>query len=306
VIGYPLSKEDTLMVRLSVALLAAVVLTQTVKAAPIPADEKYEVKLVSPPQAGQVTLEKHFEKNTRNLKFTDQQGKLVQEQKESEIRTLEYERTVLKVEDKKVVKFTEKFTKAVIEDANGKRDASYLKRTITYERKDGKWTVTADEGPALTEEDLADLQKTTELQETDRLEKVIEPGKAVKIGDIWNPDGKKLAASFNSSKELQIDDTAKAAVKLLKVYTKDKQQWGSVEAVLDLPIKSVENTTVERGTMTMKLTMETPIDGSSEGGASKMTGTIKIKGTVDASGQKLNFELEGTMEGEQSAELKKK
>jgi len=294
------------MFRLSVALVVGVVLTQTVVAAPIPVDEKQHVKLTPVPEVGQVTVETQFSKMVANLKTPGLDDKLGGP--EIRIKTLEYERTILKVEDKKVVKFTHKYTKAVLEDRKGKREASYLKRTITFERKDGSWTATADDGPAINAEELAELKREVERPFEDMFVVVMESGKPVKAGESWNLDGKKLAEAFNIDKSSQIEDTSKGTVKLLKAFKKDNQQWGTLEGNYELILKSTKDITYLPGSeMKLKATVEGPIDNSAGVGTVKLAGTLKMKASFDSGGERrLAYEADMEIEMETTRVAKKK
>src|SRR5688572_4537786 len=121
------------MIRLFLTLPVVVLLAHLVVAAPIPSEEKINIKLISTPKEGEVTIEKRYSKLDATYKFDDGQGGMKQEMGVKEVKTLEYEQTILKVENKKVVKFTQKYTKASIDRGGQTTDASYLNRTITYE-----------------------------------------------------------------------------------------------------------------------------------------------------------------------------
>jgi len=295
------------MMRLNMALLVIVVLTQAVVAAPIPTDEKFDIKLNYTPKAGEVSIEKRYTKSVATFKYVDAQGAATGEAKETEIKTFEYERTILKVEDKKAIKFAHKYTKASIEKFGQKREPSYLNRTITFERKDGKLEITADKGPAIVGEDLEDLRKEAEDTEGEKFNRAMEPGKLVKVGDTWDHDGKKLVAAFNTDKKLEVEDTSKVTIKLVKAPKRDKQQFVVLDATFDLQLKSLEGLTLLGGTSyTLKGTVEACIDGTSSSYSSKMEGPFKMKGIVESGGAKYNFEGEGIVEEEKSSVVKSK
>jgi len=297
------------MLRFLVVLYATVVLAgaRSAVAAPIPADEKFAVKLYTDPEVGTVTIEKRYSKNAMTMKFTDGQGNAVSETKTTEIKDMEYELTILKVADKKAVKFSHKYTKASIEDANGKREPMYANRTVVFEWKDNRYVVSVEDGKEFDGDDMTALEKEINEQPDEQLNRALEPSKSVKVGDTWNADGKKVAEAFNRDKTTQFDgDTVKTTVKLVKAFKQDKQQWGSFELTFDLPIKSIEGANVLAGsTVSMKGTMETPIDGAI-GGVAKVTGKGKVKATVAANGETLTFEGDSEFSGENSTTLKKK
>jgi len=294
------------MMRLFTALVVVAVLSCAVLAAPIPMEEKYAVKLPVTPLEDQVTLEKSYTKHAFNFKSTDSQGTVIQERSQIEIRTLEYERAILKVEGSEVVQFTHRYTKAVVENDRGKREPSYLNRTITFERvKEGKFQVSWDAGPDIEVTDQFDLRRQVEMLWVDKFSRALEPARMVKPGESWIVDGKKVAAAMSNAPTKVYADTSKASV-TLKTFKKGKQPWGTMEASLELPVKSMSAySKLEDCSMTISGTVETPLDGSFAGGSSKLLGTFKLKAVQDG-GQKGTHEVDGTFEEEKSSELKTK
>ena len=296
------------MNRLLLVLVAGVCLLNTPSAGAVPIQpdqQRYTVKFSGKAEVGLVLLVKKSSQSVTKLHLTDAQGQVLKDDKVTDRKELEYETEILKVADNKVVKFSRTYTKAEIEQMGNKRTPSYKGRTVYFESKDGKMVVSVKGEPALADADKAELEREANDSEVNSdLDRALEPGKAIKIGESWTPDAKKLAAAFSKINHVVLDeDTLKASCKLLKVYTLNKKQWGSLEVTFDLPIKSADMITLESGsTISMTGVMEIPIDGSGGLGSARLKLKGKLKG--DIQGIKLEAETDGT--NEQTIEVKKK
>lgn len=93
-----------------------------------------------------------------------------------------------------------------------------------------------------------------------------------------------MVAKFAKLTGFPIDkDKSKATGKLIKAYTKDGKQWGTLEYKIDLFVAGTERGSTLSGNLTLTTTMDVVVDGSATEGAMKN----KISGSVEAKNQAL-------------------
>jgi hypothetical protein len=256
-------------------LLVLVAATVTVQA------QSYTIKLKLDPDPGQSVVVRDSSKDTGSMKFVDPQGKLLFEEKGGTREAVYTETTLEKGEP-----FPAKY-KRVYETANeakGEDKAkpfSYQGRTVVFELKDGKHRVGVVGKPPLDDEDQKKLtQQANDHSEQALLVYYLAPKEAVKVGDSWKIDVKKIASG---AKPAQINaDKSSAEAKLVKVYTKDKKQFGVFEIKAQLAVEGIEDVMRFDPPLmeTIELTADVVIDGSSTLGS--ISGSQKLKGTCKA------------------------
>src|SRR5947209_13832178 len=175
----------------------------------------------------------------------------------------------------RATKFTRTYSKAVkSEDDGDAGKPSYVGKTVTFERKGDKVEAT---GEGVDEKDLRELAKEAhnELQEPS-----LAPKQEVPVGGTWKLDKQALTALAGQLREGMDLDSLKAQAKLLKVYPKDGQQWGTIELDVSAAIKKFGPLALAKTLpFKMKMTLDTAIDGSST--ANQLKGTIAVKGASD-------------------------
>jgi hypothetical protein len=274
-----------------------------VLAAAAPA-QTYTIKLKHAPDPGKSVVIKDSDSHDVLTKIFDAGGKAIKEDKAEEKRDEVYTETVIEKSDKFPTKYKRTYEKAT-RTRNGKTESrSYEGRTIVFEQKDGKFTVTADGDKPLSKADLEDLAKKANDNDKE-MDELFLPQKPVKAGDGWDIDSKALAKSFARNAELDPDKSS-AKAKLAKVYDKDGKKFGEIEVTLKLTPKTPADVKFESPpTIDMKVTLNTAIDGSSTAGTMKMTGKMKSKVTVEQMGMKFTVDSALDMKGEQERSAEK-
>ncbi len=280
------------------ALLAALPL------AAAPAPESYTLKVKREPDPGKGALVKSVEKQSGTLKLLDG-DKVSQEVKLSEEKEEVYTLTVLERGEKRAKKYKKAFEKAV-RTADGKpMTLAYQGRTVVYDLKDGKYQASAEGSPELDKHVLDELTKA-ENGGSPELSEVLVPRKAVAVGDKWELAGKDIAKNFAAENVMTLDpDKTRGDVRLTKVYQKDGHPFGVIEATLKLAITNNNGVSLDPpGTMDLKATVDTAIDGASTAATVNLTGTIVGKGSLKQAGQTIvvDFHIDVTSRGERSAE----
>jgi hypothetical protein len=280
------------------ACLAAVALTAAARA------QDYTIKLKRGPDPGKSVVVKSSDEKDATVKITDADGKAVQDQKQSEKTDEVYTETVLEQGDKSPKKYKRAYEKAT-RTRDGKAEArSYEGRTVLFEEKDGKYTVTAEGDKPLSKEDLQELTKKANDADPARQD-IFLPKKPVKVGDSWKVEGADLAKAYaKTGGELDAEHSG-ADGKLTKVYKDGDRQFGVITLTLKMAPKPPPGVTFEKPPVVeMTVTLDTAIDGSSTKGTMTMTGNSATKATVEQMGKKFTIDNTFKMSGkqEQSAE----
>ena len=236
--------------------------------------------------------------------MTDGDGAVIDEGKKHTEKVEEvYTETVLEKGDKHAKKYKRTYEKAT-RTRDGKAETrSYKGRTVVFEEKDGKYTVTPEGDKPLGKEDLEELTRKANDADTAR-DEILLPGKAVKIGDSWKIEGKDLVKTLGKNGNLDAEHSS-AEGKLVKVYKKDGHQFGVIEMTMKLAPAAAPGVKYEKTpVIEMKLTLDTAIDGSTPAGVMTMTGGMAAKATVEQKGKTFNIDssLELSGKKEQSAE----
>lgn len=138
---------------------------------------------------------------------------------------------------------------------------SYVGKTVLFEKKDGQYTISADGKPLPEEEDkifhLA-LNKPSELKESD-----FAPKKPVAINESWTVDPAVIEKWANSIGFPINRAKSHATSKLAKAYIKDDKQWGVIESKIDFVIEGEDRGTTAFGSLTLDVTLDMVLDGSS-------------------------------------------
>jgi len=276
------------------------ILTLTVAAR---AEDTYTIKLKHSPDVGKSITVTDTSTTTAQNKVTDADGNVVgDDKKHVEKKEEVYTETVLEKGDKRPNKYKRSYEKA-IRTRDGKAEAlSYEGRTIIFEKKGGKYTVTAEGEKPISKDDLEELTSTANQSSLGEEELFI-PTKPVKVGDTWKMEPKKIAESFPGGL-----DAARTSgeVKLTKVYQKEGHPYGILDVTLKLAVPVAKGVTFEKEPMLVfKVTLDTAIDGSSTSGVLTGTGSLSSKGTVEQGGKKFTVESSLAIIGERTQSAQK-
>ena len=222
-----------------------------------------------------------------------EEKKVVEEEKQ-------FTEKVLAVGDKGPSKFTRAYSKAVKGEEGNLDKLSYDGKTIRFERKGDKFEASADGGD-VEEKDLRELLKSVNNKD----DAGFAPKNAVKVGDTWALPKDALGSFTGDLKDGADFDKFKGQGKLLKVYQKDGQQWGTLEIALAVPMKKFGPLDLEKAIpFELKLTLDAPIDGSSA--ANQVKGTLMFQGKsqVEQNGQTIMLDINvmAVLRHEQTAE----
>jgi hypothetical protein len=266
--------------------------------------QEYTIKLKHAADPGKsVTVKDHDEKDG-TVKVTDASGKTLEDQKQSEKTDEAYTETVLEKGDKSPKKYKRVYEKAT-RTRNGKTETrSYEGRTLVFEEKGGKYTVTAEGDKPVAKEDLDELTRKANEADADQ-EDAFLPKKPVKVGDTWKVDGKELAKAFAKGGALD-PDLSSAECKLTKVYKEGDHQFGQLVLTMKLAPKPPPGVKFDKPPVVeMTITLDTAIDGSATKGTMTMTGKSATKATVEQMGMKFNVDNSVTLSGKKEQSLEK-
>jgi hypothetical protein len=272
------------------ACLTALALTAGTRA-----DDAYTIKFKHAPDVGKTITVTDNDTKTASNKVTDGDGKVVDDgTKHTEKLDEVYAETVLEKGDKFPKKYKRTYEKAT-RTLDGKSVArSYEGRTVIFEEKGGKYTVTAEGDKPLSKEDLEELTNKANDNDADK-DEVFLPAKPVKVGDSWKIDGKKLVGAFAKDGNLDGEKSGGEA-KLTKVYKQDGHQFGTIVMTLKMAAgKAPAGVTFDKPPVVeMKITLDAAIDGSTAAGEMTMTGGMGSKATLEQMGKK--FTIDSTVE----------
>ncbi len=277
------------------------------------AEDGYTIKLKHGPDVGKTITIKNTETRSVTSKVTDSDGNVLDKgtkhtQTEDEV----YTETVLAKGDKYATRYKRAYEKAT-RTRDGKTEArSFQGRTLVFEEKGGKFTVTAEGDKPIDKEDLDELTHKAEENKNDMATgDVFLPEKPVKVDGTWKVDGKDLVKALAANGELD-PQRSSAEGKLVKVYQKkvypdqDGRRFGTLELTLKLaPAKAPPGVTFDKPPVVeTKLTLDAAIDGSTTYGVMTMTGSSVTKATVEQMGKKFTADTTVELSGrrEQSAE----
>jgi hypothetical protein len=283
------------------AFLAALALTAGARAD----DDTYTIKLKHGPEVGKSVTVTDTDTKTQSNKVSDSDGKVIDDgKKHTEKQDEVYTETVLARGDKDATKYKRTYEKATRTHDGKTEERSYQGRTVLFEKKGDKFTVTAEGDKPLSKEDLDDLTRKANDADTSR-DEIFLPGKPVKVGDTWTVKGEDLVKTLGKGGNLDPKNSS-AEGKLVKVYKKDNHQFGVIEMTLKLAPAATPGIKYEKTPVVeMKITLDTAIDGSTASGVMSMTGSMAAKGTAEAAGKTFTVDTSIEMSGKQDRSAEK-
>ncbi len=255
--------------------------------------QTYTIKMKYSPDKGQsVTYKDSGTENTTQV-LTDAAGKVLKDDKTATTTEQVYTDTVIAKNDKGPTKWKRTYEKAA-KTENGKTTTrSYEGKTLVFEVKDGKTKATPEGDAKIDDKDLEELQKKGSDSDDTKFEKLL-PTKAVKVGEKWTVNPKQLSEVFGGGDGPNPFDLDKSSAEgvLAKAYTKDGKEFGVLDITMKLAMKTPEGITADAPMiMEAKVSIDTAIDGSTTAGTLTMGFKLKMKGTVDANGQKIAMDM---------------
>jgi hypothetical protein len=282
------------------ACLAVLALTAGVRA-----DDTFTIKLKHGADVGKSVTVTDTDTKTQSNKVSDSDGKVLDDgKKHTEKQDEVYTETVLAKGDKEATKYKRTYEKAA-RTRDGKAEArSYEGRTVLFEKKGDKFTVTAEGDKPLSKEDLEELARKANDVDSSR-DEIFLPGKAVKVGDTWTVKGEDLVKTLGKAGNLDPKNSS-AEGKLAKVYKKDGHQFGVIEMTLKLAPGATPGIKYEKTPVVeMKITLDAAIDGSTTAGVMSMSGGMAAKGTAEAGGKTFTVDTSIEMSGKQDRSAEK-
>jgi hypothetical protein len=260
--------------------------------------QTYTLKVREFPAPGKSIQASNSSKTNTSVKVS-QGAMVVMEEKKTEIEESEYAEKVLAGGDERPEKYTRTYAKALKGDPANVVKQFQQGKTILFERKGDKYLATVDGVMPKDPEGIKALQDLAKLasDSKDPFGKVMLPREAVAVGGTWTVPGKQVLANLPEFKDTD-PDTIKTQGKLVKVYKKDGQQWGTLEFTIDLPLKNLGPGLVLSKAIPLQFkgTMDAVIDGSST--AATITGSATVKGSSEFTQNNMTFTLDLTLDGE--------
>lgn len=194
---------------------------------------------------------------------------------------------------KRPTKLTRTYERAEFTKGDKTTEGAPLKTEIVIEKKDGKWSFTAD-GKAVTGPLGDDLSKA--FNRPDVPPNAMFPDKPVKAGDSWKVN---LAVAVPDAPGMKFDrDKGKGGGTLVKTETRDGATFGTFELVVELPITDLgAKAQLElKPTSTVRNTVKAVgcIDGSNSTGKTVSKSVIVIEGTTMGATLSVKAETNGT------------
>jgi hypothetical protein len=247
----------------------------------------YTIKIKKLAQ-GESELVEKMEKSTQEVKIEDNNNNLLKEQTEKKADVSVYKQTILERKgDQRATRLTRKYEKATITKDGETTKLPYEGKTVLIEKKGDRYVFRIEGDEELTGEAAKELDKEFnkkgELDEK-ALEKLLLPGKAVKVGEEWKLDVATISKAFQGEGQLELlPEKTKGTGKLLRAYRKRERQFGVLSLRLDLALKSVTqggNKIVLQPNS--KLTMEFTIDACIDGSSATASGNWRVSGNIEA------------------------
>jgi hypothetical protein len=277
-----------------------------------PAQDAITIKLKRSEQ-GSVTLVNKSETTTSKVKVEDAQGNAIVDKVENKVVHAAYTETILERDGiKPPTKLERAYTKCQVKDGDETEDLGLAGKTVVIEKKDDKYTFAFKGGGEVTGAAATLLSKElSNKRETNAdLEKLLLPKGAVKAGGTWKLDMEPILNDlFKKGGELEFH-TAKATGtgKLVKAYKKDGRQFGEIRYQLTMPLKTIgkvptQMTFNDGAKMSMEITMDVCIDGTSEAGAMNMRASLV--GTATSGDTTVRLDILSVTTGTQAEPAKK-
>jgi hypothetical protein len=183
----------------------------------------------------------------------------------------------------KPTKLKRTFEKAVV-TVNGKKIALPLEdNTVLIEKKGERYVFTID-GKAVEGDSAQLLEGEFNRPGKENPRDLFLPNKPVKPGETWALDADKIARSMRDQ-NLKVDKAKiEATGKLVRAYKVGSAQFGVLEITFSAPITDLVGPAKEKikeGSMSVSVTGDGCIDGTSPQGKSTVTTKLRLSATGD-------------------------
>jgi hypothetical protein len=246
------------------------------------------------------------EKTTNAVVISSAEGKVLEKQNQEAVEAAKYTEEILeKVDGKKPTKLRRTYAKAGLTIDGKEQPFEYSGKAVNIQRLTAGYVFAFDDGKPIVGKAAGPLTKEFPFEKSgdETIYGAVLPKKAVAVGDTWPVDAKAVLKQVAGDTADKAFDLAKArgTGKLVKAYKKDDRQFGELEIELAAPLTALPGTEFKcrpGGTFTMKLALDSCIDGTAEAGTVK--GEVKFAGTADvtASGKEgdrtVKFEMTTT------------
>lgn len=255
------------------------------------ADDAYTLKLYKEKEGDVVKVTK-VSKTDGTVMAVVGPEKVNEKQKGSEDVAYTEEFLTWPADAKRATKFRRVYEKVDKTNEKGEEVKSTLVgKTVVVERAKDKNTYTVDDKPP-TAEQLKELDaefagKSDTMNKHDMM-----PDKAVKVGDTWTLDKKKVLAAMGEMKGFSTDaEKSKFTGKLVKAAKKDGVLMGTIEitlkfALTDFPLGENMAVPAEAGSeMSIVAVIDCCLDGTTAGEKTTLTMSMAVKAKLPMDGK---------------------
>ena len=271
--------------------------------------ETYTIKLKTPAKGEVVRVTKTSTTTTERKGYSVGEGDYVEEKSVVE-RTFVYTETVFERDaNNRPTRLRRQYEEAqqkTSSEETGKpsivdkaETLAFDGKTVMIEKRGERYRFQLEGGAELPADKAEPLDREFSSGWTDG-DKLVLPGKPVKVSETWNVDTYAAEVAKSVKKDIFSLDVAKASgtCKLVKAYKKDGRQFGTMELQMELPLKSLQLGTgrpldLQAGArFAVNSSMDRCIDGSAdEGTETAMTQFNASGSTAFPKGGKLKMAL---------------
>jgi hypothetical protein len=251
------------------------------------AQESYTLKLKETAQ-GDSYLFRHTDNIKTTTKVVDDQGNSQKALTDTRGKAFAYVESILQKPAGQAVPTALRrgYRKAVISWNDRTQTLAMDGLAVLIDKKDDKYEYRLEGGGKLTAEDIAELDLDFNKRAFNFLDQDILPAKAVKLKDTWSLDGAVLLQGMSKDELQKFDrDKAKLNATLVKVYDKNKSQFGVVEFQFELPLAAGamvgKGFKVLGGKLVIQGTFDGCVDGSLFARNTKAIMTYDLRGSQE-------------------------
>jgi hypothetical protein len=223
-----------------IAILAAIVAMTAAHVAS--AQETYKIRVRKEEKAGEKYSVREIDKTTQKSRVTDASKKVLEDLDEQTERMDVYEETILAKEPgKRPHRLSRKFEKVLVKEEGKIVELPLAGKTVTIERKDGKFSFKIDEGE-LSEQVLKYLSESFkhDTDDEEKFDAIFLSKDAVKVGETWKCDAKQIWKELMPNAGEIDADKSTATGKLTEVYQKDGRTFGKIAIDVNLPLTVID------------------------------------------------------------------
>jgi hypothetical protein len=238
--------------------------------------QAYPIKLKTHPDKGQTLLCRETEKNTTVLRFFDDRGKQLQDQKQVEESEEVYLLTVLVPGAKFPLRYAQTFDKAMHGNGVRSQPKSYQGHKLEFDWQDGKYQLKLGQRADLSDEEKQALVDRANNEVEAPLDTMFTPTEPVELRELWAVNPTLLQKAFGRLGKLDGAKT-RGRGRLTRVYRKGGALCGVIEVQLTIAFQEMANLKFDSPALwDIKVSLDTAIDGSTNVGTlttvSKLTG----------------------------------